>query len=175
VVFAALGWGLGPHWAVAGACVLAATLVPLVAIEHDGLAAPLSVAVVGTVLAAGLLEAAGVADRRWTHVVGVGVGVAVAGAVLAVIRWRRANEDDPSPWWASAPILLPVGVALGWLGPVYAGEGLGTAVVVLLVAHGTRHGHPDSDRPRSVMGLALAAGAVVATVIAVSVGAGVGR
>ena len=44
IVFAAVGWGLGPHWAVAGSCVLAATLIALVAIERDGLAPPMSVA-----------------------------------------------------------------------------------------------------------------------------------
>ena len=51
IVFAAVGWGLGPHWAVAGFCVLGATFVALVTVERDGLAPPLPVAVVGTSLA----------------------------------------------------------------------------------------------------------------------------
>ncbi len=175
IAFAAIGWGLGPHWAVAGYCVLAATLVALVAIERDGLAPTLSVAVVGTAIAVALLVAAGVADRRWSHVVGVVTGVVVAGALVAATR-HRPRRVDPSPWWAAAPVLLPVGAALGWLGPAYAGEGLAGTAVVLLALRGVRAApaSPSPGQGGAVLALALAAGVVVATAVAVAVGAGAG-
>lgn len=165
VVFAAIGWGLGPHWAVAGFCVLAATLVALVAIEADGLNPPLSAAAVGTAIGALLLIGAGAADHRWPRVVGVLIGVAVAAVLVAV----------KTPWAGSAPVLLPVGAVLGWLGLASAGEGLATAAIVLVAARsvgksdGTEHPVPE------VLGLALAVGAVAATVIAIATGAGTGR
>jgi leader peptidase (prepilin peptidase) / N-methyltransferase len=173
VVFAAVGWGLGPHWAVAGACVLAATLIALVAIELDGLALPLSVAAIGTGIGAAMLVGAGVADRRWAHVAGVVVGLAVAGAGLVMAR--VGGPDHPS-WTATAPVLLPVGVALGWLGPVYAGAGLGTTGVLVLAATGIRRRRDASkEHPvRGVWGVPLVVGVVVATVIAVGLGTGVG-
>jgi hypothetical protein len=173
--FAAVGWGLGPHWAVAGSCVVAATLIALVAIEGDGLAPPASVAVVGTALGGALLIGAAVADRRWSHVVGVVVGLAVAGTAVAVIRRRRPRPVEPSPW-AAAAVLLPAGAAFGWLGPVYAGAGLATTAVVLVaIALARPARQPKAGGPvRGVVGVALAAGVVVATVIAVALGAGVG-
>jgi FtsH-binding integral membrane protein len=161
---------------VAGFCVLAATLVALVTIEGDRLAPPLSVAVIGTGIASALLVAAGVADRRWHHVVGVVVGVAVAGLLVALTRRRRAGEDDRSPLMVAAPVLLPVGAALGWLGPVYVGEGLAATVVVFVAASAMQRTHRSSkpDPGRVVVGFALAAGVGVALVIAVAVGAGAG-
>jgi leader peptidase (prepilin peptidase) / N-methyltransferase len=175
IVFATVGWGLGPHWAVAGFCVLAATLVALVAIERDGLEPPISVAATGTIIATAALVAAGVADRRWAHVVGVTVGTAVATVVIAVTRRKRAGSGEASSWTAAAPVALPVGAALGWLGPLYAGEGLAAAALVWLVTRAVRRGRPSAPgRVRGVCGLALASGVVVATVIAVAVGAGVG-
>lgn len=172
VVFAAIGWGLGPHWGVFGFCVLAATLIALVAVESDGLGPPLSAAAVGTMIGVLLLAGAAVPDRRWQHLAGVLIGVAVAACVIAV----------KTPWAASAPVLLPVGAVLGWLGPASAAEGLAVAVVVLVCARLVRTAisRPDPEsRPgrerRSVLGLALACGAAVATVIAVATGAGVGR
>jgi leader peptidase (prepilin peptidase)/N-methyltransferase len=177
LVFALVGWGLGPHWAVAGFCALAGTLIALVAIERDGFAPPLSVGLVGTAIAGALLLAAGVADRRWTHVAGTVIGIAVAGVLIVATRTGRStHEVETSPWIAAAPVLLPVGSALGWLGPAYVGEGLATAAVAMLVVGGLRHGRkalsPDADR--GVLCLALAAGVVVATVVAVALGAGVG-
>jgi leader peptidase (prepilin peptidase)/N-methyltransferase len=168
-VFAAVGWGLGPHWAVPGFCVLAATLVALVAVERDGLAPPLSVAVIGTAIAGAFLVAAGAADHRWNHVVGLAVGVGVA-TILGIVNHRfRARSTDAVPWTAAAPVLLPVGAALGWIGPVYGGEGLATIVVLLLAVGIVRPSHG-----RGLLGAALAAGAVVATVLAVALGTGVG-
>jgi leader peptidase (prepilin peptidase)/N-methyltransferase len=174
VVFAGVGWGFGAHWAVAGYCVLGATLVALVAIERDGLAPTPSVAVVGTAIAVALLVAAGAADRRWSHVVGVVTGAVVAGALVA--STRRRTRVDPAPWSTAAPVLLPVGAALGWLGPAYVGEGLASAAVVLLAVRGVRSARtsPSSGPSRDVLALALAAGVVVATAVAVAVGAGPG-
>jgi len=116
VVFAAVGWGLGPHWAVAGFCVLAASLIALVAIEADGLPPPLSVAGIGTGLGAALLLGAGVADRRWSHVVGLIVGLGaspgrrrsrVAGTRLDSRRsghgGRRARDRPIGPGQTSEP------------------------------------------------------------------------
>jgi leader peptidase (prepilin peptidase)/N-methyltransferase len=165
VVFAAVGWGLGPHWAVAGFCVLAASLIALVAIEADGLPPPLSVAGIGTGLGAALLLGAGVADRRWSHVVGLIVGLVVAVA-LVVIK---------SPWTSSAPVLLPVGAVLGWLGLASTAEGLATAAAVLVIDRLARGRQVSPDPDRVVISVALASGAVVASVVAVAIGAGVGR
>ncbi len=175
IVFAAVAWGFGPHWGVAGYCVLAATLVALVAIERDGLAPTLSVAVIGTAIAFAFLVAAGAVDRRWAHVVGLVAGVVVAAVLVALIR-RRTHSVEGSGWSTAAPVLLPVGAALGWLGPAYAAEGLAGAALVFLAARGVRPGprSPSSGRGRGVLGLALAAGVVVATVVAVAAGAGAG-
>jgi leader peptidase (prepilin peptidase)/N-methyltransferase len=178
VVFATIAWGLGPHWAVAGFCVLGATLVVMVAVEADGLAPPLSVAVIGTSLATVLLVAAGGADHRWGHVLGLVIAVAVAAVVVAgAERGNTKTIDAGSPGVVvAAPVLLPVAAALGWLGPVYLAEGLAVAVVLILVARIVQTRPSSSERRvRAVAASALAAGAVVATVLAVTVGSGAGR
>ena len=118
-VFAAVGWGLGPHWAVPGFCVLAATLVALVAVERDGLAPPLSVAVIGTAIAAVFLVAGGAADRRWTHVVGLAVGVVVATALVIVSHRFGAEPSRPRPMEGHG-----AGAAAGRSGPGLARAGL---------------------------------------------------
>lgn len=176
VVFALVGWGLGPHWAVAGFCVLAATLIALVAIERDGLAPPLAIAVLGTALAVALLIGAGVADRRWAHLIGVVVAVVVAAALVGASRRYHGPQNKTPSWIAAAPVLLPAGAALGWLGPAYVGEGLAAAIVVLLVT-GAVGGRRTSGSAPVVGGfVCLAAGAAVAvaTVVAVALGAGAG-
>jgi leader peptidase (prepilin peptidase)/N-methyltransferase len=177
IAFAAVGWALGPHWAVAGFCVLAATALALVAVEQDGLGPPLSVAAVGTALGTALLLGAGVADQRWAHVVGMVIGVAVATALVGFTRRRHNAQVEPRSWADAGPVLLPVGAALGWLGPLAAVEGLGTTVVVLAVDRVVRdrRSTTSSDAGPSVVGFALAAGVVVATIIAVAVSGGVGR
>jgi leader peptidase (prepilin peptidase)/N-methyltransferase len=175
LVFAAVGWGLGPHWAVAGYCVLAATFVALVAVEADGLAPPLSAAAVGTGLATAVLVGAGAADRRWSHVIGVMVGAVFAAAVVAVSRRRRWRErTEPARWTDSTAALLPAGAALGWLGPAGVGEGLAAAAIVLLVARALEHRPSTTRRGKSVLALALAIGVTVAVVTAVARGTGAG-
>jgi leader peptidase (prepilin peptidase)/N-methyltransferase len=171
LVFAAVGWGLGPHWAVPGFCVLAATLVALVAVEADGLAPPLSVAVIGTAIAVALLTAAGVADRRWAHVIGLVIAVLAAAAVIEAVRRGRPIGEDS--WTGSLPVLLPVAAGVGWLGPAYVAEGLASTVVALLAIRAF-NGQRGRGGQGAWLGVALATGAVVATVVAVAVGAGAG-
>ncbi len=132
-MFAAVGWGFGPHWAVAGFCVLGATFVALVTVESDGLAPPLPVAAVGTSLATALLVAAGVADRRWSHVLGVLVGAGAGTVIVAALERARGGLRHRFSWLAASPVLLPTGAALGWLGPASAAEGLAAAGLVWLV------------------------------------------
>ena len=81
-LFAAVGWVLGPHWAVPGICVLAATLLALAAIELDGLPAPAAVRSSGR---ASALSSS--ARPRWP----TGAGGTSAGCSSAW-RWRQ------SPW-----------------------------------------------------------------------------
>jgi leader peptidase (prepilin peptidase)/N-methyltransferase len=171
LVFAAVGWGLGPHWAVPGFCVLAATLVALVAVERDGLAPPLSVAVIGTAIAVALLIAAGAADHRWAHVVGLAIGVLVA--IVVIIAGRRLHLVEAAPWKGSVPVVLPVAAALGWLGPAYVAEGLATTIVALLVIRTFGRQRVPDHHP-GVLGAALAGGVVVATIVAVALGSGAG-
>ena len=104
------------------------------------------------------------------------VGAAVGSLVVAVISRRRSRSGDEASWTAAAPVALPVGAALGWLGPTYVGEGLATAALVWIVIRAVRHVRPPAapDRVRGVLGIALASGVVVATVIAVAVGARAG-
>jgi leader peptidase (prepilin peptidase)/N-methyltransferase len=176
IVFAAVAWGFGLHWAVAGYCVLAATLIGLVGIERDGLAPPLSVAVIGTAIADAFLVAAGAVDRRWPHVIGVAIGTILAAALVALSRRPRNDRADPPAWVTAAPVLLPVGAALGGLGLASVAEGLGTSVVVVLVTRSLERGRTPTTpiTYRGVLGLALAAGVAVAAVVAVAVGSGAG-
>jgi leader peptidase (prepilin peptidase)/N-methyltransferase len=170
VVFAAIGWGLGPHWSVAGFCVVAATLVALVTIERDGQTPPSSVAVMGTTIATVLLLAAGTADRHWSRVAGVAIAVAGAGVlVLAIGRLVPIDAPGPataSPWPAATPALLPVGAALGWLGPPYVVEGLAATVVVWVSGRLAQRLRPGTHR--GVLVLAFAVGVVVALATAVA-------
>lgn len=180
VLFAATGWGLGPHWGVAGFCVLAATVVALVAVALDGLTPPVSVAIVGTAMAVVLLVAAGLADHRPSRVVGVAVGVAVATVLVGITRRRSLLRRDLGLWTRQAPVLLPVGTALGWLGPAYAGIGLGAAVSVLVASRvarpvPVRTPGDTATTPRCLFGFALAVGVAVAVTVAVAAGSGAGR
>jgi hypothetical protein len=171
-----VAWGFGPHWAVGGYCVVAATLIGLVGIERDGLAPSLSVAVIGTAIADAFLVAAGAADHRWPHVIGVATGTILAAALVALSRRPRNDGAEPPAWVTTAPVLLPVGAALGGLGLASVAEGLGTSVVVVLVTRGLQRGPTSTTSvgARGVFGLALAAGVAVAAVVAVAVGSGAG-
>ncbi|MGA2521468.1 MAG: prepilin peptidase, partial [Acidimicrobiales bacterium] len=76
VVFGAVAWGLGSHWAVPGMCILAATALALAAVELDGMHPPGAVALVGGGIGLALLAAAAVADSRWWHLGGALIGTA---------------------------------------------------------------------------------------------------
>jgi leader peptidase (prepilin peptidase)/N-methyltransferase len=170
-LFAAVAWALGPHWGVPGVCVLGATALALAAVELDGLAPPASVALVGTALGAALLAAAAVADRRWWHLGGMGIGIALALCVVAAgARAARRPGDTSNPLWA----LVPAGAVMGWVGAAGAAVGVATSAVVLVGASvfvRTRHG-----QKRQVPGLALAAavGSAAALVGAFVAGSSIG-
>jgi leader peptidase (prepilin peptidase) / N-methyltransferase len=175
--FAALAWSLGPHWGVAGFCVIAATLTALIAVERDGLVPPLSVAVTGTAVATVLLVAAGSVDRRWNHVAGVVIGAAAGAALLAATAWHGSRRPRPRRL-PQVSGLLPAGAALGWLGPTYAGAGVGVAAVALIAAGIGRHHRAltanDSGGDRWFE-VSLGIGVAVAVALSVAFGAAPGR
>ncbi|MGH3184321.1 MAG: prepilin peptidase, partial [Streptosporangiaceae bacterium] len=112
VLFGGVAWALGAHWAVPGMCVLGATALALAAIELDGLAPPATVSLVGTGLGAVALAAAAVADRRWWHLGGMGIGIAVAGLAVVTSGWAtRPRIDSVTLPWA----LVPAGAVMGWV------------------------------------------------------------
>ncbi|MDR3647578.1 MAG: prepilin peptidase [Acidimicrobiales bacterium] len=167
-LFAAVAWVLGPHWGVPGMCLLGATVVALAAIELDGMAPPASVSLVGTALGAVLLSAGALADRRWWHLGGLWIGIAVAAGVSAAgTLAARGRGVTSTPLWA----LVPAGAVMGWVGGVGVAVGVATAAVVLVGASvfprtrlstRTRQG-----QSRKVSGLALA-GAVASAAALVS-------
>ncbi len=111
MLFGAVAWALGPHWGVPGMCVLGATVLAVAAIELDGLAPPASVSLVGTGLGAVLAVRRGVADRRWWHLGGMWIGIAVA---VGVATYRDPGEPERrgatlTPLWA----LIPAGAVHG--------------------------------------------------------------
>jgi leader peptidase (prepilin peptidase) / N-methyltransferase len=167
VLFAGLAWVLGPHWSAAGMCVLGATSLALAAIELDGLSAPATVSVVGTAAGAALLSAAAVADRRWWHLGGMLIGIAVATGVAAL--WssssRRHRRVATSPW-----VLLPAGAVMGWVGPLGAAVGVAASVVVLLglavLRRGDRRAEGATTRPGIAFVVALGSAAAVLSAFA---------
>ena len=173
VLFAAVGWGVGPHGAVVGLCVLAGTLLALSVIAVDGEALPVSVAAVGTLLAVVALVVAGAVDRAWGSVVAVLGATVVAGTLVELSR--RAAGDT---WRSAAPALLPAAAAVGWLSGLYvaegvAGTGMGALALWLLER---RHTAAASTRgARVALTLGLAFGAAAATATALALGAGAGR
>ena len=166
VSFAVVGLALGAHWSVAGACVVAATLVALVSIEYDGFALPLTVALVGAALAVVALVAAAAADHHWARLVGVGVGSAL-GVLGALGVGRRRSV--PSSLSAGAPVWLPAGAWFGWLGPGDGAIGVAVAAVVLALLSGPRRRHD-----KGAMALSVGTAVVVATVVALATGRGPG-
>jgi leader peptidase (prepilin peptidase)/N-methyltransferase len=143
VVFVAVAWALGPHWAVPGMCVLAAAVLAQAVIELDGLVPPATVSLVGTALGAAALGAAAAADRRWWHLGGALIGTAVSAGVIACVRdrGRRGGYGDGRRPWA----LLPAGTAIGWCGPVGAPVGVVVTAGALVVLRRSRR--PASDAP----------------------------
>jgi leader peptidase (prepilin peptidase)/N-methyltransferase len=128
VLFGAVAWALGPHWAVPGMCALSATALSMAVIELDGLVPPASTSLIGTGVGAILLASAAVADRRWWHLGGMLVGI--VAALVLTLAWpavtrRRAATGRP---WA----VVPAGAVLGWVGPRGAAVGVAAFVVIAL-------------------------------------------
>ena len=171
-LFGAVSFALGAHWAVPGMCVLGATALASAAIELDGLAPPPSVSLIGTGLGALLLSAAAVADRRWWHLGGMLIGLAVTGS--AAVLASRATKRRPSPvgLWP----LTAAGAAMGWVGPVGTVVGVSTFAVVvvgrwLVIRQRPRHDRSERDRGVAVAaGLAAAAALIGAFVAGGSIG-----
>jgi leader peptidase (prepilin peptidase) / N-methyltransferase len=171
VAFAAVGWGLGPHGAVFGFCALAATALALAVIALDRSPPPLPVAVIGTAIGATLLVVDGAVRSRWASLVGVVAAAVIAAVVVVWTRHLAAKR-----WAGAAPVLLPVGVTLGWLGGGYVGEGLAAAVLALAfirVPSKTSTSWPATGTAEAGT-LALLLGATVAVATALALGAGGG-
>jgi prepilin signal peptidase PulO-like enzyme (type II secretory pathway) len=172
VLFGAVAWALGAHWAVPGMCVLGATTLALAAIELDGLAPPATVSLVGTGLGAVALAGAAVADRRWWHLGGMGIGIAVTGLVVVTTAWATRRRDDgvTLPW-----ALMPAGAVMGWVGPLGAGIGVATSAVVLVgVSAIVRRRHESWHRGTGVA-VASAIGGAAAFLGAFLAGNPIGR
>jgi leader peptidase (prepilin peptidase)/N-methyltransferase len=166
-LFAAVAWSLGAHWAVPGMCALGATALALAAIELDGMVPPASLALIGTGVGAALLLAASIADRRWWHLGGMLIGIAVAGcaAVIAVRRSRRHGSD--ATMWA----LVPAGAVAGWVGAPGTVVGVATFVVTvvpvaMLIRGRARHGDPEHDGGVAVAAAVGAAAALIGAFVA---------
>lgn len=172
MLFALVAVAVGSHWAVAGLCAAAATVFVSAAVELDGLLAPPSVAVAGTVLALALLAGASAAERGWGHIAGAGAGVAV-GVLVAVVtdRWTPPGERTRlrGPGW----LLLPAGAVLGWTGPVAAASGIGALGVLILLLPGARRPPPDAQ-PGGLRAAGTAVAVVGACVTSFVVALGVG-
>ncbi len=172
-LFGAVAWVLGAHWAVPGMCVLGATTVALAVIELDGLPPPATVSSIGTALGAVLLSAAAVADRRWWHLGGMLIGIAIAGCIaVSGSRAARRRGVGSSPLWA----MIPAGAVMGWVGAIGATIGVSTSAVALIglaVLSRTRVRHQGSHR---VAGIAVAAsaGSVAALIAAFVTGSSIG-
>ena len=160
-LFALLAWILGPHWAVPGVCVLAATMLALTVVDLDGSPPAVSVAVVGTLCGAVLLAVAAIADHRWWRLGGMAIGLAAVLAVVVLANTTsRLRPGTAAPVWG----LLPGGALFGWLGPVGAGVGAAVTVAALVAEHAMRSSaHLGSTkRTFGVGGAVLVAGIAAA-------------
>jgi leader peptidase (prepilin peptidase)/N-methyltransferase len=172
-LFAAVAWILGAHWAVPGMCLLGATSLTLAATELDGMPPPATVSLLGTGLGALSLAGAAVADRRWWHLGGMLMGIALACALISAFRARRGRVDGVTTPWA----LIPAGAAMGWVGPVGAAVGVATAAVVFVGLSALRAARPQREpsHQRTAVAVAAAAGSAAAVVSAFLAGSSIGR
>ncbi len=171
VLFASVAWALGAHWAVPGMCTLGATSLALAAIELDGLTPPASVSLIGTGLGALLLAAAAIADRRWWHLGGMLIGIAVALAAIVVANAARRRGSTVTAW-----ALLPAGAVMGWVGPPGAVIGVATFAVVSvgLAVLMRRRSRPGDSVPHPFVAVAAAVGAGAALIAAFVAGSSIG-
>jgi hypothetical protein len=182
LLFGLVAWALGGHWAVAGMCVLGATLLVLVVVALDGNPPPAAIALVGTAIGAPLLAAAAVADRRWWHLGGMLIGAAVSGAVVAVAAHeapvaRAARQGRASPMPVGPPALpwalLPAGTAMGSLGALSSAVGVPvTVAVAFMVAALVRRARLRGTVVGALAITAAAAAGSVAAVIGALAGGG---
>lgn len=171
-VFGAVAWALGPHWAVPGMCVLGATALTLAAIDLDGLPPPATVSLVGTGGGALLLSAAAIADRRWWHLGGMLIGIALSLGALMAVRWEARRHGAAPALWA----LVPAGAVLGWTGPLGAVVGVITSVVVGMGLWVFARPLPGHEGPWRVppVALSVALGSTAAVIAAFAAGSSIG-
>ncbi|MHB8680568.1 MAG: prepilin peptidase [Acidimicrobiales bacterium] len=171
-LFALVAVIAGPHWAVAGLCLLVATVLAAAVIELDGLAPTRSLALWGSAAGGALLVVAGVLDRHWVALLGAGAGVALSLAVLAAAG--RAASRTEVAW-----VTVPTALALGWSGAAGAAAGAGALVVVLVAGNVRRRPRPSPEAgpappPASQpTRLAMASGVAVLVALAVAAATGV--
>jgi leader peptidase (prepilin peptidase) / N-methyltransferase len=168
-VFALLGWVIGPHWAVLGCCVLAATVLTLASVALDAMDPPLSVALMGTGIGTALLVVAGAADHRWPRLVASLIGIGAGVVVMAVVAWvLRATHREGEV--SSVAAALPVGALVGWVGPLSGAVAAASAVIVLGAIsqwrpEGRTHAHVTTNAV-----LALAIGGAIGVAVAAALG-----
>ncbi|HTZ08953.1 MAG TPA: prepilin peptidase [Acidimicrobiales bacterium] len=167
VVFAAVAWALGPHWAVPGTCVLAATALAVAAIELDGELPPPELAWIGAGLGLALLAVAAGADRRWWHLDGALIGAALVTGIAVAASRRRAGRAAVPRIWA----LLPAAVVVGWTGWPGVAAAVPATVVATFVVGWSR---AWARRQRGGLALAAAIGAAVAVVVTAATGGSIG-
>jgi leader peptidase (prepilin peptidase) / N-methyltransferase len=152
-LFGVLAWALGAHWAVPGMCVLGATSLALAAIALDGLPPPASVSLIGTTVGAALLAAAAVADRRWWHLGGMLIGMAVAGCGVGAESWTPGRRGAGSTLWS----LVPAGAVMGWVGAPGTIVGVSTSAAILVGLTAFRTIRPRHEGSNRALGVAVAA------------------
>jgi leader peptidase (prepilin peptidase)/N-methyltransferase len=113
-----------------GYCVLAATILSVVLIDIGPLAAPLSVAAVGTAIGNAALIVASVWDHRWSTLWGAQIGVAIGAGCFAVLR--RIDPECQRPQMFGRSTLIPAGCWLGGLGALSASIGFGLGGLVFM-------------------------------------------
>ncbi len=164
-----------PRWFAPGLCLLLATMVMVVVIDHDGLPLPARLAAIGTALGGAALLLAALADHRPGAAVRLAGGVAAAGlaglALSAPARTRRGLRRLAG----ASPALLPAGAWLGCLALPATGVGVGVGVVLFGARWWWLARRSDRTVADGASGLAAAAlaAAVAALVTAAAWGLGV--
>ena len=185
-LFALVAGIVGPHWAVPGLCVLAATLLAVAAIDLDRQPVPPAVPLIGGGIGLALFVLPAAVSGRWHGFAAAGIAGAGAAAAAGVLRFA-AGRFAAAPAGTvralrGAPFaLVPFGVLLAWLGVGCPGavlSGAAAALVGAVVIGLARPGRGCGGEPGPrawgvVLGLPLAVslGAVVAFGVAAGQGA----
>ena len=155
-----------PRWFAPGLCLLLATLVMLVLIDHGGRPLPAAVAGVGTALGGAALLVAALADHRSGAAVRLAAGVAAAGLAGMALSAPARTRLGLRRLAGASPVLLPAGAWLGCLAPPAAGVGVGVGAVLFGARWwwlARRADRPTADGAGGLAGAALAA--VVAALV----------